>query len=196
MADCFMRIEDSSSTAIRGGSIDEDCPGWIEIDSFSCGTSSAINISGSTNSVAGRPNIQDVNVSKRADCATGAIMAASINQDVLKLVTIRQYAKAGKGAADDKTGNVLLQEIEMGDVYISSFQQSSSDSSGYESIVFTPMKFVVKRSDVNPQTGVSDGVSVAGFNQQTNKFTVEAEEDVASDSDPADAEGLSGSAVL
>jgi len=193
MADLFMRIETGKETGISGGSLDKECPNWIEINSYSGVLTAGVAISGVGNSMKSRPTIHDIAISKAFDMATGAIFAASLIADPLTKVTLRQYSKSGmnSGDAETKDGNVLIEEVEMGDVFISSYSLQASGSSGYESLMLTPMRIVHKRQRINPMTQSSEGVSTSGFDRQTGELITDVDAaDPNNSEEPTEAEGL------
>jgi len=198
MAEIFMRIESKDGVAVNGGSMDEDCTGWIELASVSFGTYCSVSPAGGTNSVAAKPGVSPVSVSKSNCPASTEIQHLCAIGHPLKKVTIRQYAKAGRKAQGENagtTGNEVMTEICMTNAYISDISYDRSGSDGAENFNLQGGIFIFRRTVVNPQHGTRMGMSESGWDLQRNKFVVETEEGELP-STAEDADDLEATATL
>ena len=118
--DAYLEIE-----GIKGESQDDKHRDWIEISSFSWGTSHAANIGSATSGAgAGKVALQDLHFTKTVDKASPVLMLACANGKHFPTVTI-EMRKAG--------GGPYITYI-LSDVVISSVQASSGGDNPTESV--------------------------------------------------------------
>lgn len=94
--DFFLKLDSERGGAIRGESKDQDHKDEIDVVSWSWGLSVPTSVAGQRKA---RATIHQINVRKRIDSASTALMAAAANNDKLKTAVLTAR-RAGGGQVD------------------------------------------------------------------------------------------------
>jgi type VI secretion system secreted protein Hcp len=119
--DIFMQIPN-----IKGESLDEKHPGWIEVMSFSHGISRVDSVAGGGGSTVGKPNHAEVSLMKKLDSSSLPLDLKVNNGEKMSPIVI-EFVKASAAAP------VVFYRVTLYEASITSV--SSSGSGGADSLV-------------------------------------------------------------
>lgn len=183
-SDYFLYVEDSEGSPVTGDAIDEECTGWIHVDSYSFEDQGGVNM---------------LSLSLESDRSSPNLLAKLLLCDCATKVVLREYRKAGLKANDtdgSSSGSQKQLEIQLGDAYLNNWSISMGGETGFESLNFVPKRYTVEEFESNPQDGVTTGVTASGWDYQTNEEIASITNDATAATSPADVPGEDGTEVV